>query len=159
MPYPDLLLEPVRRELTRHGVRELRTPAEVEEALGAPGTAAVAVNSLCGCSSARMRPAFVRAIHGAACRPDRLLTVFAGQDLEATARARGYFEGYPPSSPSVFLLHDGRVVWALQRRDIEGRRPEDVASDIRMAFERFCSDAGAAAIPADAADIPGDVAG
>ncbi len=140
MPYPDVMLEPVRREMTRHGVRELRTTAEVDDALQAPGTAVVAVNSLCGCSSGRMRPAFVRALQTAARRPERVLTVLAGQDLEATAHARAYFQGYPPSSPSIFLLRDGQVVWAMERRDIEGRQPDDIAGDIRGAFDRFCGE-------------------
>ncbi len=139
MPYPNLVLDAVRLELTRHGVRELRTPADVDEALAERGTAVIAVNSLCGCSSARMRPAFVQALRGAGCRPDRILTVFAGQDREATARAREHFAGYAPSSPSVFLLRDGRVVWALERGGIEGRRPEDIAGDIRRAFEEHCA--------------------
>lgn len=137
MPYPDLVADAARQELTRHGVRELRTPAEVDEALSAAGSALVAVNSLCGCSSGRMRPALARALRGARRRPDRLLTVFAGQDREATARAREYFEGYPPSSPSVFLLRDGRVQWALERRGIEGRPPEEIAADIQRAFEQY----------------------
>ncbi len=135
MPYPDLVLDAARQELTCQGVHELRTPEDVDEALAGPGSAVVAVNSLCGCSSARMRPAFVRALRTAARAPERVLTVFAGQDREATARARAYFEGYAPSSPSVFLLRDGRVVWALERKDIEGRAPEEIAADIRRAFE------------------------
>ncbi len=138
MPYPDLVLDAARRGLTRHGVRELRTPDEVDQALAAPGTAVVAVNSLCGCSSARMRPAFLRALRSAARRPDQLLTVFAGQDRDATARAREHFHGYLPSSPAIFLLRDGRVVWALERRGIEGRPPEEIAEDIRRAFDEHC---------------------
>ncbi len=139
MPYPDLVLDAARQELTRHGVQELRTPEEVDRALAEPGTAVVAVNSLCGCSAARMRPAFVRALRTAECRPERVLTVFAGQDRDATARARQHFQGYAPSSPSIFLLRDGRVVWALERRGIEGRPPEEIAGDIVRAFREHCA--------------------
>jgi putative YphP/YqiW family bacilliredoxin len=120
-------------------VEELRTPEQVEEALGArEGTVVVAVNSVCGCASGRMRPAFLMAMRNEAV-PERMVTVFAGQDLEATERAREYFEGYPPSSPSIFLLKDGEVVFALERRDIERRAPEEIADDLKAAYDRFCA--------------------
>lgn len=161
MPFPDLMLEPVRRQLTDRGVRELRSAADVDDALGRAGTAVVAVNSMCGCSSMRMRPAFLQALEAGA-RPDEVLTVFAGQDHEATARARSYFRGFAPSSPSVFLLRDGEVVWALERKDIDRRAPEDIARDIREAFARFCGgpagDVGAAADPRSSMGT-GDAAG
>lgn len=138
MPLPELMVAPVRKELTRHGIRELRTPEEVDEILGRDeGTVLVVVNSMCGCSSARMRPAVVGALeHNVV--PDEAVTVFAGQDMEATARAREYFTGYPPSSPSVALLRDGEVVYMMERHQIERRAPEEVAEDLKEAFERFC---------------------
>jgi putative YphP/YqiW family bacilliredoxin len=137
MPLPDLMIKPVRDELTRSGLVELRTPEDVDHALSAPGTVLVAVNSMCGCSAARMRPAVVSAIKSKK-RPDRITTVFAGQDMEATARAREYFTDYPASSPAVALLRDGKVVYMMQRRDIERRLPADIAADLVDAFERFC---------------------
>ena len=137
MPMPDLMIKPVRDELTRSGLTELRTPAEVDRALASPGTVLVAVNSMCGCAAARMRPAVFSAIKHDK-RPDLLTTVFAGQDMEATARAREYFTDYPASSPSVALLRDGEVVYMMQRRDIERRNPADIAADLVDAFERFC---------------------
>ncbi len=138
MPFHEMMIAPMRQELTRHGVRELRTPEEVDEVLaGCAGTVAVAVNSVCGCASGRMRPAVALALRNGTL-PDVFATVFAGQDLEATARAREYFVGYPPSSPSVFLMKGGEVVFALERRDIETRSPEDIAADLTAAFDRCC---------------------
>ncbi len=141
MPYPDLMIAPMRRELTDNGVQELRTAEEVDAVLGrGEGTTAVAVNSMCGCAAALMRPAFLRALQEGA-RPDHVVTVFAGQDLEATARAREYFTGYPPSSPSVALLKDGQLVWMMERSNIEGRSPVAVAAELREAFARHCAEA------------------
>lgn len=139
MPFHELMIAPIRQELTRHGVRELRTPEQVDELL-APrtGTVALAVNSICGCAAGRMRPALVMALANERL-PDVVASVFAGQDLEATARAREYLAPYPPSSPSVFLLRDGEVVFALERKDIERRAPEDLADEMRAAFDRFCA--------------------
>lgn len=140
MPFHEMMVRPIREELTRHGVREMRTPAEVDEILSPErGTVAVAVNSVCGCAAGRMRPAFVMALRNERL-PGVLATVFAGQDLEATARAREYLAPYPPSSPSVFLLRDGEVVFALERKDIETRAPEDIAADLVEAFDRYCPD-------------------
>jgi bacilliredoxin len=138
MPYPELMITPMRRELTDRGVRELRTADQVDDVLRhATGTAVVAVNSICGCAAALMRPALVQALcHDAV--PDRAYSVFAGQDLEATARARSYFTGYPPSSPAIALFKDGKLVFMLQRSDIERRNPTDIAADLRAAFDRFC---------------------
>ena len=134
--YPEILVIPMREELTNLGVKELRTPEEVDRALtNQSGTAMVVVNSICGCAAGRMRPA-VRAALQHASRPEKVFTVFAGQDIEATARARGYFTGYPPSSPSIALLRDGQLVHMLQRSDIEHREATDIASELRRVFDQ-----------------------
>lgn len=139
MPFPEMMVAPVRQELARHGIRELRTPEQVDEVLGrSEGTVMVAVNSMCGCAASRMRPAVVEAV-GHAAVPDELVTVFAGQDLEATARAREYFRDHPPSSPSVALLRDGEVVFMLPRDRIERRTPPEIAADLKAAFDRYCA--------------------
>jgi len=138
--YPELIVLPMREELTRLGVEELRSAAEVEQALAKPGTTMVVVNSICGCAAGRMRPAVRRALQHAV-RPDQAVTVFAGQDRDATERAREYFEGYPPSSPSVGLLRDGKLVYMMQRSDIETREAEDIAADLTAAFDKFCAKA------------------
>lgn len=138
MPMSDLITRPIRDELKKIGLEELRTPADVDRALGeSSGTVMVAVNSMCGCAATRMRPAVAQAVKHDK-RPDRLTTVFAGQDLDATERAREYFTGYPPSSPSVALLKDGKLIYMMERREIEGRRPDQIAQTLKDAFERFC---------------------
>lgn len=143
--YPEELLTPMRQELTSIGFRELRTAAEVDAALKEEKrTALVVVNSVCGCAAGRARPAIARAIARAA-RPELLFTVFAGQDAEATARARGYFTGYGPSSPSITLMRDGKVAFMLERTNIEGRDPSAIADDLARAFDRFCAPAAAGA--------------
>jgi putative YphP/YqiW family bacilliredoxin len=136
--YPELMVLPMREELTRLGVEELRSAAEVEDALAKPGTTMVVVNSICGCAAGRMRPAVRLALQHAV-RPDQAVTVFAGQDRDATERAREYFEGYPPSSPSIGLLRDGKLVYMMQRSDIETREAEDIAADLTAAFDKFCA--------------------
>lgn len=143
MMYPEPMIAPMREELTRLGVQELRTAAEVAEALGnAKGTALVVVNSVCGCSARNARPAVGAALaHDV--KPDQLYTVFAGQDIDATKAARAFFTGYPPSSPSIALLKDGRIVTMLERHQIEGRMPDEIAQDLVQAFDRHCT-AGAA---------------
>jgi len=142
MLYDPMLVQPMRDELTRLGVHELRSAEEVREALdGAEGTALVVVNSVCGCAARNARPAVAIALEHAV-QPDRVFTVFAGQDIEATAQARSYFAGYRPSSPSLALLRDGDVVYMLERHQIEGREAADIADDLAGAFDRFC---GAAA--------------
>jgi putative YphP/YqiW family bacilliredoxin len=138
--YPELMVLPMREELTRLGVEELRSAAEVEDALAKPGTTMVVVNSICGCAAGRMRPAVRLALQHAV-RPDQAVTVFAGQDRDATERAREYFEGYPPSSPSIGLLRDGKLVYMMQRSDIETREAEDIAADLTAAFDKFCAKA------------------
>jgi putative YphP/YqiW family bacilliredoxin len=136
--YPEIMVIPMREELTRVGVKELRTANEVDQALtNQSGTTMVVVNSICGCAAGRMRPA-VRAALQQTVRPEKLFTVFAGQDLEATERARSYFTGYPPSSPSIALLRDGQLVHMVQRSDIEHREAADIANELKAAFEKHC---------------------
>ena len=136
--YPEIMVIPMREELTRLGIQELRTPAEVDRAVAnQPGTTMVIVNSICGCAAGRMRPA-VRAALQHSSRPEKLFSVFAGQDKEATDRARSYFAGYPPSSPSIALLRDGKVVHMMQRSDIEHREAADIANELKNAFDKFC---------------------
>src|SRR5438094_5896320 len=136
--YPEIMVIPMREELTRLGVQELRTPADVDRELGQrQGITMVVVNSICGCAAGRMRPA-VRAALQHSSRPDKLFTVFAGQDKDATDRARSYFVGYPPSSPSIALLRDGKLVHMMQRSDIEHREATDIAAELKSTFDKFC---------------------
>jgi putative YphP/YqiW family bacilliredoxin len=138
--YPDIMIIPMREELTRLGVQELRTPEEVDRAIAhEPETTMVVVNSICGCAAGRMRPAVRMALQHSA-RPQKMFTVFAGQDVAATERARSYFTGYPPSSPSIALLRDGKLLHMLQRSDIEHRDAADIASELRKAFDKFCGE-------------------
>ena len=137
--YDERMVEPMRQELTRLGVEELRTPEEVDAKLkDAPGTTLVVVNSVCGCSARMARPAVAIALENPI-KPDRLTTVFAGQDAEATERARSYFTGYPPSSPQIGLLKDGQLVFMLERWQIEGRPADEIAHDLVNAFNRYCA--------------------
>ena len=137
--YPEEFVQPMRHELTSIGFQELRTSEEVDALLTKPtGTVLVVVNSICGCAAGRARPAVAMALENKA-RPDALATVFAGQDTDATTRARSYFIGYAPSSPSVALLRDGKPVFMLERKDIEGRDPYSIAEDLTKAFDQFCS--------------------
>ena len=140
MPYPEILIKPMRDELTQLGVQETRTPAQVDAAVQQPGTVMVIVNSVCGCAAGKARPGIAMALKNQAL-PDRIVTVFAGADIEATDHARSYFKGYPPSSPSVGLLRDGELVYILQRHQIEGREAPQIASELTAAFDRFCSKA------------------
>ncbi|MDE3153382.1 MAG: BrxA/BrxB family bacilliredoxin [Gemmatimonadota bacterium] len=136
--YPEPLVAPMRAELTRIGFTELKTPEAVDQALrDTKGTTLVVVNSVCGCSARMARPAAAIAIQHAK-RPAHLATVFAGQDAEATARARSYFTGYPPSSPQIGLLKDGKLVFMLERWQIEGRPAEEIAQDLEAAFDEYC---------------------
>lgn len=141
MPYPEPLVAPMRAELTRLGVRELTTTDEVDALLdeAQSGTTLAIVNSVCGCAAANARPA-VALVQGVEPRPDRTVTVFAGQDLEATSRLREYLAGIQPSSPSMFLLKDGDPVFAIERRHIEGRSASAIAADLKRAFEAFCGE-------------------
>jgi len=139
--YLEEFVQPMREELTRIGFRELRTPGEVDAVLGkSKGTVLVVVNSVCGCAAGRARPAVAQALSHTV-RPDVLATVFAGQDQGATAHARSCFADYPPSSPSIALLREGKLVYMMERRDIEGRMPEEIADDLTRAFDRFCAPA------------------
>ena len=136
--YDERFVTPMRQELTRLGVEEMRTVAEVDAKLkDAPGTTLVVVNSVCGCAARNARPAVASALQHAV-KPDHLTTVFAGQDTEAAARARSYFTGYPPSSPQIGLLKDGQLVFMLERFQIEGRSADDIAQDLVGAFDRYC---------------------
>ena len=135
----------MREELTRLGVKETRTPEDLESVIReTPGTVMVVVNSVCGCAARNARPAVAMAMSHAV-KPDVSTTVFAGQDLEATERARDYFVGYPPSSPSIALLKDGDLVFMLPRHRIEGRTATEIAADLTSAFDQFCTPASAAA--------------
>jgi putative YphP/YqiW family bacilliredoxin len=128
----------MRAELTRAGAQELRTPSEVDQAVRAKGTVMLVVNSVCGCAAGKARPGIAMALEHAR-RPDLVATVFAGADIEATERAREYFAPYPPSSPSVGLLRDGKLVFMLQRRDIEQRDAASIAAQLTAAFDQYCT--------------------
>ena len=139
MPYPPALVAPMRAEMTRMGARELITSAEVDAAIGdQKGTTLVFINSVCGCAAANARPGLAMALQHSA-RPQEVVTVFAGQDVEATARARQYFSEYQPSSPSMALFRDGEVVHFVHRHQIEGRSPQAVAAELTAAFDRYCA--------------------
>ena len=143
--YPEHMVTPMRQELTRIGFKEMRTPEEVDSSLGASkGTVLVVVNSICGCAAGKARPAVAMALKQNV-RPDVLTTVFAGQDAEATERARSYLSEYPPSSPSIALLRDGKLVYMMERYQIEGRDPFSISVDLMQAFRQFCTPAAAAA--------------
>jgi putative YphP/YqiW family bacilliredoxin len=136
--YDERYVTPMRQELVQIGVEELRTPEEVDAKLkDAKGTALVVVNSICGCAARNARPAVAKALQHAV-KPDALTTVFAGQDVAATQRARSYFTGYPPSSPQIGLLKDGKLVFMLERHQIEGRTATEIAEDLVGAFDRYC---------------------
>jgi putative YphP/YqiW family bacilliredoxin len=146
MTYPEYFVAPMRQELTRLGVRELHTVAEVDAALGRqlgqPGdqqgpTVMVIVNSICGCAAGKARPGIALALQHAN-KPEIVATVFAGADIEATDRARSYFTGYPPSSPSIALMRDGKLLWMLERRNIENQNAEMIAGDLTAAFDKYC---------------------
>jgi len=137
--YPEIMVIPMREELTRLGIEELRTAEEVDRALkNRPGTTMVVVNSICGCAAGRMRPAVRMALQNSI-RPDQSYSVFAGQEREATDRAREYFTGYPPSSPSIGILRDGQLVFMMPRSDIERREAPAIAADLKAAFDRLCA--------------------
>lgn len=136
--YDERLIAPMREDLTRLGVEEMRTPEAVDAKLrDSTGTALVVVNSVCGCAARNARPAVARALQHEV-KPDIATTVFAGQDVAAVTQARSYFAGYPPSSPQIALLKDGKLVYMLERHQIEGRTAEDIAKDLTGAFDRFC---------------------
>lgn len=139
MPYPEYLIAPMREELTSLGVKELRTAEDVDKAVReTPGTLMLVVNSVCGCAAGKARPGIALALNHSV-TPDVVATVFAGADIEATARAREYFVGYPPSSPSVGILKNGKLVYMMERHQIESRSAEAIANDLVAAFDKYCA--------------------
>jgi putative YphP/YqiW family bacilliredoxin len=140
--YPEGMVAPMRQELTAGGIEEARTAADVEKAVNQKGTVMVVVNSICGCAAGRMRPGVRAAIQNGV-KPDRMITVFAGQDREATDAARAHFTGFPPSSPSIGLLRDGKLVYMMQRHDIETSDPMTIATRLKQAFEKHCAQVAA----------------
>lgn len=140
MMYDEMIVGPMRQELTQLGIEETRTADEVESVLGSrQGTVLVVVNSVCGCAAGNARPAVRMALETSSARPDRMITVFAGNDKDATAKARSYFTGYRPSSPSIALLKDGEVVKMLERFHIEGRDASELAAELAGAIDQHCS--------------------
>ncbi len=138
MRYPPMMVQPMREDLTQIGFKEWLTPEDVEADMANPeGTALVVVNSICGCAAGKARPGVATALQNERV-PDRLYTVFAGMEMDATDRARGYFDPYPPSSPQIALFKDGKLVRMLERSDIEGRGPDEIAGDLIEAFDAHC---------------------
>jgi putative YphP/YqiW family bacilliredoxin len=139
------MIRPMREELTRLGVQELKTPEQVDETLAnSHGTVMVVVNSICGCAAGKARPGIAMALQHDV-RPDKVATVFAGADIEATEKAREYFKGYEPSSPSIAILKDGELVYMMERRQIEGQGPQQIAQQLTQAFDKYCNASSAAA--------------
>jgi putative YphP/YqiW family bacilliredoxin len=136
--YPEFFVAPMRDELTRLGVISLRTVEEVDNTLSKDGTVMVVVNSVCGCAAGRARPGVALALEHNV-KPDVLVTVFAGADVEATERARSYFTGYPPSSPSVALLRDGKLIYLMERHQIENQEAPGIARELTEAFDKHCA--------------------
>ena len=136
--YPEIMVVPMREELTRAGIKETRTAQEVDAALAKPGTTMLVVNSICGCAAGKMRPGVRMALQNSVV-PDQSVTVFAGQDREATDRARSYFEGNPPTSPAVAILRDGKLVYLMQRFVIENNPAQAIAQELARAFNEYCA--------------------
>jgi putative YphP/YqiW family bacilliredoxin len=136
--YPELMIIPMREELSRAGVKEVRTAEEVDSALKEPGTTMLVVNSICGCAAGKMRPGVRMALQNKTL-PDHLITVFAGQDREATDRARSYFEGHPPTSPAIAILRDGKLVYLMQRSAIETATAPMIAQELTRAMNELCT--------------------
>ena len=141
--YPELMVIPMREELVRAGIKETRTAEEVDAALAEPGTTLVVVNSICGCAAGKARPGVRLALANSLNQPDRKITVFAGQDREATERARSYLQGRPPSSPSIAILRDGKLAYLMQRSFIEQSTAQQIAAELMRAFNEFCAKAAA----------------
>lgn len=137
--YPELMVIPMREELVRAGIKETRTAEDVDAALAQPGTTMVVVNSICGCAAGKMRPGVRLALANAANKPDNTITVFAGQDREATERARSYFDGNQPTSPAVAILRDGKLVYLMQRYVIEQATAQQIAGELVRVFDQFCA--------------------
>ncbi|MGA9996085.1 MAG: BrxA/BrxB family bacilliredoxin [Pyrinomonadaceae bacterium] len=145
MPYPEFMIHPMREELTRLGFEELKTPEQVDAAVKeTEGTLMIVVNSVCGCAAGKARPGIALALRHSV-RPDRLATVFAGADIESTEKARDYFTGYQPSSPSIALMKDGKLVYIMERYQIEGKGPMEIANELAQAFNEHCVTSSAAA--------------
>jgi putative YphP/YqiW family bacilliredoxin len=138
MPYPEYLIAPMRQELTEMGARECRTSGQVDEVLKSPGVVMMVVNSVCGCAAGKARPGIAMALNHPH-RPDTVATVFAGADIDATDRARGYLTGFAPSSPSIALLRDGKLLYMIERRDIEIRSAQAIADLLTLAFDKYCA--------------------
>src|SRR6202046_5722563 len=136
--YPEIMIIPMREELTRAGIEEARTAEAVDAALAKPGTTMLVVNSICGCAAGKMRPGVRLALRNQA-TPDQSITVFAGQDREATERARSYFEGHPPTSPAIGILRDGKLVYLMQRFVIENSTPQLIGQELARAFNEYCA--------------------
>jgi putative YphP/YqiW family bacilliredoxin len=144
MPYPEFMIHPMRQELTRLGIEELKSAEAVDNAINnTTGTVMVIVNSVCGCAAGKARPGIAMALQNDV-KPDRVATVFAGADIDATDRARNYFTGYPPSSPSIAILKDGKLVYMMQRSDIEVRGAGEIAEELKRAFQQHCAPAAQA---------------
>jgi bacilliredoxin len=138
MPYPESFIGPMRQELTRLGIQELKTAAQVDDVVGqSQGAVMIVVNSMCGCAAGKARPGIALALRHAV-KPTVIATVFAGGDIEATERARSYFTGYPPSSPSIAILRDGKLVYMMERRQIENQTADAIARNLTEAFDQVC---------------------
>jgi putative YphP/YqiW family bacilliredoxin len=137
--YPELMVIPMREELVRAGINETRTAEDVDAVLAQPGTTLLVVNSICGCAAGKMRPGVRMALGNSTSQPDHKITVFAGQDREATDRARSYFEGNPPTSPAIAILRDGKLVYLMQRFVIEQSTAQQIAGELVRAFDEFCA--------------------
>jgi putative YphP/YqiW family bacilliredoxin len=137
--YPELMVIPMREELVRANIAETRTAEDVDAALAKPGTTLLVVNSICGCAAGKMRPGVRLALGNSSNLPDQKITVFAGQDREATERARSYFDGNPPTSPAIAILRDGKLVYLMQRFVIEQSTAQQIAGELVRAFDEFCA--------------------
>jgi len=145
MPYPEMMIHGMRQELAQLGIEETKTPEAVKEAVeNTEGTLMVVVNSVCGCAAGGVRPGIAMALQNSEAKPDKSITVFAGADIDATDVARDYFAGYQPSSPSIGLLKDGKLVQMFERRDLEGRHPMTIAQSLIDAFSEHCAKTEAA---------------
>ena len=146
MPYPEIMIHGMRQELAQLGIEETKTPEAVDDAVkNTDGTVMVVVNSVCGCAAGGVRPGIAMALQQSRAKPDKAITVFAGADIDATDKAREYFTGYAPSSPSIGFLKNGELVKLFERRDLEGRPPQVIAQALVDAFQQYCSTAEAAA--------------
>ncbi len=136
--YPEQIVAPMKAELTSHGFKELLSPADVDNAMKEQGTTLLMINSVCGCSAGTARPGVLMAVQNATKKPNVLATSFAGYDVDAVKQARTYLQPYPPSSPAIVLLKDGKVVHMIERHNIEGRPAQMIAANLMQAFETYC---------------------